>query len=139
MKRYRSKTVAVWLAIVGGVFGLHRFYVHGARDWLGWLLPWPTLAGLAGLQRMSAFGQDDRVAWLLIPWLGVSVTTAMLGAILHALTPDERWDAERNPGHAPRDTRWGPVLGAVLALLVGAAAMMSTVAFGFQKLFEAML
>lgn len=139
MTRYRSKTLATWIAILGGLFGLHRFYLHGARDGLGWLHPLPTLAGLFGLLRLRELGQDDRLAWLLLPLLGLMVSVAMLTAIVYGLTPDEKWDARHNAGLPGRATRWAPVLGVMLALLLGGIAAMSTAAFGFQKLFEVQL
>lgn len=132
----KSKTVATWLAVIGGVFGLHRFYLYGLRDTLGWLHPLPTFAGLAGVQRVQDFGQDDRLSWLLLPLLGLMVAQAMLCAILYGLTPDERWDARHNPGAPVTATRWGPVLGVVLALLLGASALMATIAFSGQRFFE---
>lgn len=134
--RYRAKTIAVWLAVLTGSIGLHRFYLGGWRDLGGWLFPLPTLVGLLGLLRLDQLGQDDRLAWWLAPWLGLSVAAAMLMAIIYALTPDERWDAERNPGHPPRRTAWGPVLGAIVALAFGATALVSSIAVTFQKLFE---
>jgi hypothetical protein len=133
---YRSKTVAAWLALVGGSLGLHRLYLHGWRDRLAWVHWPPTLAGLLGVERMLALGQDDRAAWLLIPLLGLMVSQAMLVAIVYALTPDEAWDARRNPGHAVVATGWGPVLAAIAALLVGGAVLMGTIAFAGQKFFE---
>jgi len=136
MRAYRSKTAAAWIAFFGGAFGLHRFYLHGWRDRLGWLFAWPTLVGLAGVLRMRNLGQDDRLAWLLIPALGLSLSVAMLGAIVYGLTPDERWDARHNPQHAPRATGWGPVLAVIASLLVGAAVLMSTIAFSLQHFFE---
>jgi hypothetical protein len=132
----RSKSIATWLAVLGGSLGLHRFYLHGWRDWAGWLYPLPTLLGLAGVQRMRAFGQDDRIAWLLIPLLGLAVSAAMLTAIVYGLTPDDKWAARHSPGQPPRTTGWSPVLGAVVALLLGASALMATVAFGMQHFFE---
>lgn len=136
MPRYRSKTLATWIAVLGGAFGLHRFYLYGPRDWVGWLHPLPTLVGAVGVLRMRALGQDDRLSWLLIPVLGLTVSAGMLGAIVYGLTPDERWDARHNPGLPGRATGWGPVLGVVLALLVGGIVLMGTVAFGGQKFFE---
>jgi hypothetical protein len=132
----RSKSVATWLALLGGTLGLHRFYLHGWRDWAGWLYPLPTLLGLAGVQRMRAFGQDDRIAWLLIPLLGLAISAAMLTAIVYGLTPDDKWAARHAPGRPPRATGWVPVLGAIAALLLGASALMATVAFGMQHFFE---
>jgi hypothetical protein len=139
MTRYRSKTMATWLAVIGGTLGLHRFYLHGPRDLWGRLHPLPTIVGLVGLSRLRDLGQDDRLAWLLLPWLGVVLTAAMLAAIVYGLTPDEAWDTRHNPGQTMHATRWAPVLGVMLAVLVGGIALMSTVAFGFQKFFESQL
>jgi hypothetical protein len=136
MNRYRSKTLATWIALVGGAFGLHRFYLHGPRDLWGWLHPLPTLIGLVGLVRLRELGQDDRLAWLLVPLLGLMLSIAMLSAIVCGLTPDERWDARHNPGLPGRSTAWGPVFGVILALLVGGIVLMGTVAYGGQKFFE---
>jgi hypothetical protein len=133
---HKSKTLATWLAVVGGAFGLHRFYLHGLRDPLGWLHPLPTFLGLLGLQRVQDFGQDDRLSWLLLPLLGLMIAQAMLCAILYGLTPDERWATRYNPGEPVTPTRWGPVLGVVLALLLGASALMATIAFSGQRFFE---
>ena len=66
----KNKTVAAWLAFLGGPIGLHRFYLHGMRDWLGWLLPVPTLLGIYGVLRMWNLGQDDVASWILVPVLG---------------------------------------------------------------------
>jgi hypothetical protein len=136
MRTYRSKTIATWLAVIGGTLGLHRFYLHGLGDRLGWLHALPTVMGLVGVQRMRELGQDDRLAWLLIPLLGLMISQAMLCAIVYGLTPDANWDPRHNPGHAARGTGWGPVLGVIAALLVGGAVLMGTVAFGAQRFFE---
>ena len=77
----KHKAVATWLALLVGVFGLHRFYLHGLKDAWGWMFPLPTLLGIVGLQRMDQLGQDDRLAWLLIPLLGVSLVAALLSGI----------------------------------------------------------
>ena len=92
----RSKTFATWLALLGGSLGLHRFYIFGFKDKLAWLHPIPTLIGCYGVQRMQELGQDDRVAWVLIPLLGVMLTYAMLQAIIYGLTPDDKWDKRNN-------------------------------------------
>jgi hypothetical protein len=134
--RYRSKTWATWLAALGGSLGLHRFYLRGWGDLWGWLHPFPTVLGLLGVLRMRAFGQDDRLSWLLIPILGLMITQGMLHAIVYGLKSDEAWDRQRNPGLAPRRTGWGPIFGVILALMVGATILMGTVAFGGQKFFE---
>ena len=133
---YKSKTLATWLALIGGSLGLHRLYLHGANDTLAWLHPLPTLMGLWGVKRMLDLGQDDRTAWLLLPLLGLMLAQAALCAIVYGLTPDAQWDARRNPDGPVHATGWGPVLGVIAALLIGATALMATVAFGGQRFFE---
>jgi hypothetical protein len=132
----KSKTLATWIALVGGSLGLHRFYLHGFRDPWGWLFPVPTLIGLAGVRRMVELGQDDRLAWLLIPILGLMLAGTMLAAIVYGLTPDEKWNARYNPGGPAHVSGWGVVLGVILALLLGAGVLMATVAFSGQRWFE---
>jgi hypothetical protein len=136
MTGYRSKTLAAWLALVLGTLGVHRFYLHGLGDKFGWLYPLPTLAGLVGVQHLRSFGQDDPLAWMLIPVLGLALSASMFSAILYGLTPDETWDARHNPGQPVRRTTWGPVLAVVFALAIGATVLMGTIAYGGQKFFE---
>ena len=132
----KSKTLATWIAIAGGALGLHRYYLHGFADRWGWLFPLPTLLGAFGVRRALSLGQDDRLSWLLIPLLGVSLSVAMLSAIVIALTPDERWNTRFNHGAPLSRTGWPTVLGAALALLLGAGVLMATVAFSCQRFFE---
>ena len=130
----KSKSLATWLALLGGLLGAHRFYLHGWGDKLAWLHPVLSLIGLAGVVRMRNLGQDDHAAWLLIPLFGAMVAVAMLSTILLGLTTDERW-AQRH-GTPQQDTRWAPVIAVVIALLVGGAALMGTLAFSGQMFFE---
>lgn len=133
---YKSKTVATWIAIVGGWLGLHRFYLHGMRDLPGWLHPLPALVGLYGVQRARSLGQDDHLAWVLMPLLGCTIVAGMLAAIVYGLTSDERWHARFNASLQGPSSGWGAVLGAMLALLVGGAVLMATIAFAGQRYFE---
>ena len=134
--RYRSKTVATWLALGLGTLGAHRFYLRGRNDLVAWLHPLPTLAGLAGAVRMQNLGQDDLWATLLVPLLGLMISIAMLSAIVYGLTSDERWQARYNPGQPARVTAWGPVLGVILALMLGGGVLMGTIAYSIQHFFE---
>jgi hypothetical protein len=132
----RSKTLATWLALLGGSLGLHRFYLNGHRDRWAWLHPWPTLLGLYGVQRMRLLGQDDRLAWVLIPLLGLMLAGTMLVAIVYGLTPDEKWNARYNPQGDGSRSGWLAVLGVILGLMLGAGVLMATVAFSGQRYFE---
>ena len=132
----KSKTVATWAALIGGAFGLHRFYLYGARDTLAWLLPVPTLLGLYGVQRARELGLDDHLSWALIPLLGLALAATMLHAIVYGLTPDEKWNARFNALAEPERSGWPAVLGVIVALSLGSAALMATLAFAAQRYFE---
>ena len=134
--RYKSKTFATWLALVGGSLGLHRFYLHGRRDRWGWLFIAPTLVGLYGVLRMRELGADDHLAWVLIPFLGITLAVAMTTAIVVGLTPDAQWNARFNSHGPQHQTDWTTVLGVAVALFVGTGVLMATIAFSAQRYFE---
>ncbi|MEY5099274.1 MAG: hypothetical protein RJA36_1993, partial [Pseudomonadota bacterium] len=136
----KNKTVATWLALLGGPLGLHRFYLHGLGDTLGWLHPLPTALGLWGVERLQSLGQDDKLAWVLIPLLGFTVATTCLTAIVYALTDTGKWNAHHNPAQAPAERAGGTnaltIIAVVIALLTGAGTLMASLAFSFQHYFE---
>ncbi len=133
---YKSKTLATWLALVGGSVGLHRFYLHGFRDVWGWLFIVPSTIGLYGVQRMRLLGTDDHLAWALIPLLGLMLSASMLSAIVYGLTPDEKWNARFNPSGPAHRMNWATVIGVATALIVGGGILMATIAFSAQRYFE---
>lgn len=137
---FRDKTLAAWLAFVGGPFGLHRFYLHGWSDLWGWLHPIPTALGLWGLERLQSQGVDDPLIWWLLPLLGLQVAQTCLTAILYALQTPAQWNARHNPTlpseAAPGQTHWLTVGAIVCALMVGAVALMSGIAVTFQRYYE---
>lgn len=137
---YKSKTLATWVALLGGPLGLHRFYLHGFKDVIGWLYPVPTLLGVYGIQRVQALGQDDHMSWVLLPVLGLIIASTMLQAILIGLTPDEKWHQRFNPDLAGQPeaptSGWGAVIGVALSLLLGGAVLMASIAFAGQRYFE---
>jgi hypothetical protein len=140
MFKSKNKTLAAWLAFIGGPLGLHRFYLHGIFDWVGWLLPIPTALGFYGIQRIGQFGQDDQLSWLLVPMLGFVIAGCALTAIIYALTPPEKWNAKFNASQgleaAAGQTNWLTVGAIVAALMIGAAVLMASIAFSFQRYFE---
>ncbi|MBC7469040.1 MAG: hypothetical protein H7322_06915, partial [Ramlibacter sp.] len=93
----KNKTLAAWLALVGGPLGLHRFYLNGLGDMLGWLLPIPSALGLYGIERVRQYGLDDQWSWVLIPMLGFTFAGCALMAIIYGLMTPEKWNARFNP------------------------------------------
>jgi hypothetical protein len=136
----KNKTVAAWLAFLGGPLGLHRFYLHGLGDMLGWMLPVPTALGLYGIERARQLGLDDGLSWVLIPLLGFTIAACALTAIVYGLMAPEKWNARYNP-QAPVDapggrTGWLTIGAVVISLFVGASVLMASIAFSFQRYFE---
>ncbi len=137
---YKNKTIATWLALLGGPLGLHRFYLHGRGDLWGWLYPLPTALGLYGIERVQQFGQDDQLSWVLMPLLGLSIVASALTAIIYGLRSTEKWNAGFNAqtatDAAPGQTNWFTIAAVVASLLIGTSVLMASLAFSFQRYFE---
>jgi hypothetical protein len=136
----KNKTFAVWLTFFGGPLGLHRFYLKGFTDVLGWLLPIPTALGWLGIQRAWELGQDDVLSWLLIPMLGFTIAGCALNAIIYGLMATEKWNAKFNPTiestNPSGQTQWLTIFGVASALLIGTTVLMASIVFSFQRYFE---
>ena len=136
----KNKTLAAWLAFLGGPLGLHRFYLHGLGDLLGWFLPIPTALGIYGIERVQRYGVDDQWSWVLIPLFGFTIAGCALTAIVYGLMTRESWNARFNRAvgeDAPAGgTNWFTIAAVVLSLLVGTTVLMASIAFSFQRYFE---
>ena len=140
MPRSKSKTLTTWLAFLGGPLGLHRFYLYGLGDMIGWMLPIPTALGLYGMERIASHGIDDQVSWLLVPLLGFTIAACALVAIVYGLMAPEKWNARHNPGlpedALPGRTRWLTIFGIVASLLIGTTILMASLAYSFEHYFQ---
>ncbi|WP_198969697.1 hypothetical protein [Xylophilus sp. ASV27] len=136
----KSKTLAAWLTFLGGPLGLHRFYLRGFGDLLGWLLPIPTALGLYGIERVKQHGIDDQWSWVLIPLFGFTIAGCALTAIVYGLMTPEKWNARFNPQAAPDAppgrTRWATIFAIGGALMIGTAVLMATLAYSFEHFFQ---
>lgn len=136
----KNKTLAAWLTFIGGPLGLHRFYLRGFGDLLGWMLPIPTALGLYGIERVKLHGVDDQWSWVLIPLLGFTVAGCALVAIVYGLMTPEKWNARFNataaPDAPPGRTNWLTIGAVVAALLIGTTVLMASIVFSFQRYFE---
>jgi TM2 domain-containing membrane protein YozV len=136
----KNKTLAVWLTLITGPLGLHRLYLQRRFDGLSWLLLLPTLVGAYGMLRAREVGLDDHLSWLLIPWIGISVAASSLTAIVYGLMETEKWNASYNQAmpleSAVGASGWLTIGGVVVALLLGATVLLSSLAFSFQRYFE---
>lgn len=137
--RLKNKTTAAWLAFLGGQLGLHRLYLFGVMDMWAWAHPIVAALGWWGVERVRLYGQDDQLAWVLIPLLGFTLAGTALTAIYYGLMSPEKWNALHNPGQPEAkagNTNWLTIGAIVFALLFGTIALMSSIVFSFQRYFE---
>jgi len=136
----KNKTLAAWLAFLGGPIGLHCFYLRGFSSVLGWLLPIPTALGLYGIERVRLYGLDDPWSWVLMPLLGFTIAGCALAAIVYGLMAPEKWNERYNHGSAndtdAGQTGWLTIGAVVLALLFGSTVLVASLVFSFQRYFE---
>ena len=135
----KNKTLATWLAFLLGQTGLHRIYLFGMKDRWAWAHPLAAAIGWYGVHRVRSLGQDDHLAWLLVPVLGFVLAATAITAIYYGLSPLEKWNAAHNPQHldaSAGQTNWLVIIAVVFSLLMGAIALVSSIAFSFQRYFE---
>lgn len=135
----KNKTLATWLAFIFGQLGLHRFYLFGFKDKLGWLHPLAAAIGWYGVYRARSLGQDDQLAWLLVPVLGFTLAATAITAIYYGLSSLEKWNSNFNPqtpDTTAGQTNWLVIGAVVFSVLMGATALMASIAFSFQRYFE---
>lgn len=106
---HKNKTLAALLASLLGGVGAHRFYLHGKKDLWAW------------------------VHVILFP---LSIFAGFIGALVIGLTPDEKWDAEKNPASGKQsDSGWPVIFIVVLTFGFGATALIATIARVFDLLY----
>jgi hypothetical protein len=135
MAKHKNKTLATTLAFALGGLGAHRFYLHGGVDRLGLLHV--CSVPLAGL--VYSVGHGPNPFFVLLPII-VSWLAGFLAALVIGLTPDERWDARHNAariaaGGRGSRSRWPLAVLLVLTMLVGATALIATIARLFDLLY----
>lgn len=132
MTRFRHKAFAALLAALTGALGLNRLYL-GQRLW--WLPLGITLATLPLLIGVENWYQTPAFFVVMVP-----VVAGFIQALVIALLPDDRFDAQFNAGHSRRNhSGWDAVLVAVATLMGGAVALMTTIALLTQTYFEHVL
>jgi len=93
-----------------------------------------------GVVRIQEFGVDDMASWWLVLPLGINIAGCALTAIVYALMSKEAWNQRFNPLEDPLSkagqTNWLTIGAVVLSLLVGTTALLSSLAYGFQRYFE---
>ncbi|MEW6559199.1 MAG: TM2 domain-containing protein [Pseudomonadota bacterium] len=133
---FKSKFLAALLALVTGVVGGHRFYLHGWKDRWAWLHGPLFIVGLLGVWRFVPQHRDDALTWVLLGVFVPVVIAVVVQTLVIGLTSDERWDARWNQGSARRSANgWGPVLIVIFALFMSVGSLTGGLAYVLQRFF----
>lgn len=128
---HKNKTFATLLAGTLGVTGAYRFYLHGGKDFWGWIH-----AAIAILSGLLIFSSPEGQRFFAALPLMLSGLIAQLVALVMGLTPDEKWDAQHNPGSArTSDSGWFLAVILVLTFGAGAVSLIAVIARAFDLLY----
>ena len=93
--------------------------------------------------RVREYGLDDVISWWLLPMFGFLVAATCLNAIVFGLMRTEEWNQKFNPAADSSDpagqTLWATIGAILSSLLIATAAMLSGLAYSFQRYFESTL
>ena len=81
---------------------------------------------------------SSALGWILATAGFISLEASWLTTITFGLRPDEKWDAQFNPGiEESKRTRsgWPVILTVIFSLLFGAGVMMTFLAISFEQFF----
>lgn len=131
MTSHKNKTIAALLASVGGVIGLHRFYLAGAKDRWAWL----HCASVPASALIFLLVKDVQPLFAALPMV-VSALAGALTSLVIGTTSDEKWDAHVNPTSGRQSASgWQIALLLVLTLAVSAGSLIAVIARCFDLLF----
>lgn len=131
MQPHKNKTLATALAFLLGGLGVHRFYLKGSVDRTGLL----HVCSIPATGMVYGLGHAPNPFYVLLPLI-LSWIVGFIEALVIGVMPDERWDAKYNAGSGRTSrSRWPLALILVLTMLVGATALIATIARLFDLLY----
>lgn len=137
---FRSKTLTATLALFLGSLGAHRFYLYGPRDAFAWAHVAGIALGVPGILLLMTTARTSALGWILAMPGAISVLAGFLAAIIYGLRPDQKWDAQFNPGWDARSrSGWSVIFVVIFSLFFGAMLLMAGLAVTFQSYFESQI
>ena len=122
--------------------GLNCFYLQGLKSFWGWAQLFALIGGIAGWTILKDAHFHCAPGWVLITFGFIAIEASWLTTIAFGLRPDEKWDAQFNPGIQEQyRTRsgWPVILTVIFSLVLGAAVMMTFLAVSFEQFFISQL
>ena len=118
--------------------GLNCFYLQGLKSFWAWAQLFALIGGIAGWTILKNAHFDSAPGWVLVTFGFIAIEASWLTTIAFGLRPDEKWDAQFNPGieeHNRTRSGWPVILTVIFSLVFGAAVMMTFFAVSFEQFF----
>jgi len=140
MKKSKLLFCALGLFFPGS--GLNCFYLQGIKSFWAWTQLLALIGGVIGWGLLKDAHFLSAPGWILLTFGFIALEASWLTTITFGLRPDEKWDAQFNPGIAEQDrsqSGWLVILTVIFSLVLGAGVMMTFLAIAFEQFFISQL
>ena len=138
----KSKLIFCLLGLFFPGIGLNCFYLQGVKSFWGWTQFFALFGGFVGWGLLKDAHFISGPGWVLLTFGFIAIEASWLTTISFGLRPDEKWDAQFNPGiaeHERSQSGWLVVLTVIFSLVLGAGVMMTFLAIAFEQFFISQL
>ncbi|QWD96089.1 hypothetical protein [Polynucleobacter sp. MG-6-Vaara-E2] len=138
----KSKLIFCLLGLFFPGTGLNCFYLQGVKSFWGWTQFFALFGGFVGWGLLKDAHFISGPGWVLLTFGFIAIEASWLTTITFGLRPDEKWDAQFNPGiaeHERSQSGWLVVLTVIFSLVLGAGVMMTFLAIAFEQFFISQL
>jgi hypothetical protein len=138
----KSKLIFCLLGLFFPGTGLNCFYLQGLKSFWGWTQFFALFGGFVGWGLLKDAHFISGPGWVLLTFGFIAIEASWLTTIAFGLRPDEKWDAQFNPGiaeHERSQSGWLVVLTVIFSLVLGAGVMMTFLAIAFEQFFISQL
>jgi hypothetical protein len=136
MKKSKLLFCALGLFLPGS--GFNCFYLLGLKSFWAWSQLLATIGGIIGWSLLKDAHFHSAPGWILLTFGFIALEASWLTTITFGLRPDDKWDAQFNPGIAEEErsqSGWLVVLTVIFSLVFGAGIMMTFLAIAFEQFF----
>lgn len=140
MKKSKLLFCALGLFFPGS--GLNCFYLQGIKSFWAWTQLLALIGGVIGWGLLKDARFISAPGWVLLTFGFIALEASWLTTITFGLRPDEKWDAQFNPGIAEQDrsqSGWLVILTVIFSLVLGVGVMMTFLAIAFEQFFISQL
>jgi hypothetical protein len=116
--------------------------LQGIKYFWGWTQLLALIGGIIGWGLLKEAHFHSAPGWVLLTFGFIALEASWLTTITFGLRPDEKWDAQFNPGIAEQDqtkSGWLVVLTVIFSLVLGAGVLMTFLAIAFEQFFISQL